>query len=298
MYSFADTARILRVSPARLRYWERTKLVRPSSQTDAGEPVFGWQDLVELRTLLKLIDRGVPVRRIRHSLDHYRRRLPEEAPEVGALRVLEHRPEVVVRSEGAWEQPDGQLLMDFSELDFPDSEASEVAVLEEAREDPDAQVNALDWFERGCALDGDPATMAEALDAYRRAVELDPGFADAQCNLGTVLFNRGEREAAKVAYRAALEAEPEHLEANFNLGNLLEEAGQREVALFHYKAAVRSDPFFADVRLNLALLYEKLELPSQAREQWRHYLQRVPDGHWAELARERLRQLPEPGSKR
>ena len=290
LYSFADTARILRVSPARLRYWERTELVRPSSETEAGERVFAWQDLVELRTILKLIDRGVPVRRIRHSLDRYRRRTPGEAPDVAALCVLAHRPEVVVRSEGAWEAPDGQLLMDF-----PDPEASEVAVLEEVREDPEGEASALDWFERGCTLDGDPATFAESLDAYRRALELDPGFADAHCNVGTVHFNRGERAAAKVAYQAAIEIEPEHLEANFNLANLLEESGQREAALFHYKAAVRSDPFFADARLNLALLYEKLALPGQAREQWRHYLQRVPDGHWADLARDRLKELPAGG---
>ena len=299
MYSIADTARILRVSPARLRYWERTELVRPSSQTEEGERVFAWQDLVELRTLLKLIDRGVPVRRIRRSLDRYRRRLPEEALDVGALRVLEHRPEVVVRSEGGWEEPDGQLLMDFPDPDLPHPEASAVAVLEEAREAPESEASALDWFERGCDLDGDPATFAESLDAYRRAAELDPTFADAHCNLGTVHFNRGEREPAKAAYLAALEAEPEHLEANFNLANLLEEAGQREGALSHYRAAVRSDPFFADARLNLALLYEKLGLPRQAREQWRHYLQRVPDGHWADLARERLKELPrEPGPGR
>ena len=295
MYSFADTARILRVSPARLRYWERTELVRPSTRTDAGERVFDWQDLVELRTVLRLIDRGVPVRRIRSSLDRYRVRLAERsdaepsdaersaAPGIRALRVSAHGPEVVVRNDGAWEAPDGQLLMDF-----PEEAAPEVARLDEAREDAGLEPSALAWFERGCELDGDPATLSQALDAYTRATELDPGFADAHCNLGTVHFNRSERERATAAYRAALACEPAHLEANFNLANLLEEAGQREAALGHYRAAVETDPLFADARLNLALLYEKLELRSHAREQWRHYLQQVPEGHWAEVARERL----------
>lgn len=296
LYSFADTARILRVSPERLRYWERTALVRPSSQTAEGERAFDWQDLVELRTLLRLIDRGVPVRRIRRSLDRYRNRLSEESgvPDVGALRVFEHRPEVVVRNDGAWEEPDGQLLMEF-----PARAEPEVAQLDRAREEAGLEVSALEWFERGCGLDGDPASFAQALEAYARAVALDPGFADAHCNLGTVHFNRGQRDLARRAYQAALAAEPAHLEANFNLANLLEESGQREASLAHYKAAVRADPLFADARLNLALLYEKLDLGTQAREQWRHYLQRVREGHWADVARERLdRPIPGPDPER
>ncbi len=261
--------------------------MRPSSQTEAGERSFDWQDLVELRTVLRLIDRGVPVRRIRTSLDRYRMRLTErtEAPDIGALRVVAHRPEVVVRNEGAWEAPDGQLLMDFPETGVP-----EVTLLDEARKEAWPEPSALEWFERGCDLDGDPATVAQALDAYSRALEADPEFVDAHCNLGTVHFNRGERERAAAAYRAALDIDPGHLEANFNLANLLEEDGQRETALRHYKSAVEADPLFADARLNLALLYEKLELNSQAREQWRHYLQRVPEGHWADVARDRLEQ--------
>lgn len=287
LYSFADTARILRVSPARLRYWERTELVRPSSEGEEGERLFAWEDLVELRTLIRLIDRGVPVRRIRQSLDRYRSRLPSEAPPVSALCPTDHGPGgVVVHHEGAWEEPDGQL-----QLDFAHSVEPAVAVLDEAREDGGGET-ALRWFERGCELDGEPATFSEACEAYGRSIELDPEFADAHCNLGTVHFNRGEREAARAAYQAALDVDPAHLEANFNLANLLEEAGQREAALALYKAAVRTDPFFADARLNLALLYEKLELPRQAKEQWRHYLQRVSEGYWADLARERLGEKP------
>ena len=287
MYSFADTARILRVSPARLRYWERTELVRPSSEGEAGERLFAWQDLVELRTLIRLIDRGVPVRRIRQSLDRYRSRLPSEAPAMSSLCPAEHRHGgVVLRHEGAWEEPDGQL-----QFDFAGSEEPAVAVLDEARDAGEGET-ALSWFERGCELDGDPATFSEACEAYRRSIELDPEFADAHCNLGTVHFNRGEREAARTAYQAALDVAPGHLEANFNLANLLEEAGQREAALSLYKAAIQTDPFFADARLNLALLYEKLDLPRQARDQWRRYLQRVSEGYWADLARERLGEKP------
>jgi tetratricopeptide (TPR) repeat protein len=78
------------------------------------------------------------------------------------------------------------------------------------------------------------------------------------------------------------------VEANFNLGNLLEEAGQQEAALHRYKIVIRADPLFPDAQLNLALLYEKFELPRKAKEHWRRYLQLVPEGSWADVARQHL----------
>ena len=47
-YSLGDTARILRVSPARLRYWKQTALVEPT-HTLASQPAYGFTDLVTLR---------------------------------------------------------------------------------------------------------------------------------------------------------------------------------------------------------------------------------------------------------
>ena len=57
---------------------------------------------------------------------------------------------------------------------------------------------------------------------------------------------------------------------------------------------MRIDPSFADARLNLALLYDRLTLPRLGREQWRHYLQLVTSGSWADLARERITEPDEP----
>ena len=67
-----------------------------------------------------------------------------------------------------------------------------------------------------------------------------------------------------------------------------QEENRNEAALQHYKASLRADPLRADVHLNLSLLYEKLGLRRKARSHWRAYLQREPDGHWADVARSRL----------
>jgi tetratricopeptide (TPR) repeat protein len=288
-YSLADTARILQISPARLRYWERTELVRRSARTD-DQPAFGFRDLVCIRTVLALLEGGIPLRRIRRSVDRIRERIPELDQPLGGLRVwLEGSDRVVVRHEGALLEPDGQLVLDF-ELAPPSEDDVAPLPLPTRRVAPQEIdfTTALEWFERGCQLDSSPETLEKAIQAYRSALRADPQFADAHCNLGTVHYSRGERARARACYEEALRHDPEHVEANFNLGNLLEEAGQQEAALHRYKIAIRGDPLFPDAQLNLALLYERFELPRKAKEHWRRYLQLVPDGSWAEVARQHL----------
>jgi len=284
VYSLSDTARILRVSPARLRAWSRTGFV---SARAAEAESFAFDDLVRLRALVGLISQGVSVRQIRGTIARFQARLPQLSEPLSALRVWGGSARRVVARHGdALVEADGQLVLDF-EAQRSARAVAEIAPF--AQEDgAPAPRTAFEWFERGCVLDAQAGKAADALGAYRRAVELAPDFADAWCNLGTVHFHRGERSDARSCYECALGCEADHLEANFNLANLLDDEGRRETALHHYKAAVRIDPSFADARLNLALLYDRMNLRRMGREQWRHYLQLVPRGSWAELARERI----------
>lgn len=282
MYSRADTAKILRVSSSRLRYWERTELLSPGAGRE-GRPGFDFADLLEVRRLVSLVEEGVSVRRIRWSLDALRARLPDLEQPLRELRLsTAGAGRVAVRHGGALMEPDGQLALDFEALgEEPGSEAPTPIERE-------GECDALGWFERGCELDAEPDGLPQAIEAYRQAITLDPDFADAYCNLGTVYFNQSDRPAARQWYEEALARDEGHLEANFNLANLCEEEGRRESAVHHYKVALRTDPFFADAHLNLALLYEKLDLRRTACQHWRRYLQQVPDGNWSEIARQRL----------
>jgi DNA-binding transcriptional MerR regulator len=288
-YSLADTARILHISSARLRYWERTELVTRSAVAD-GQPAFGFRDLVCIRTILALLEDGIPLRRIRRSVDRIRERIPELDRPLGGLRVwLEGSSRVVVRHQGALLEPDGQLVLDFDLAPPSEDDVAPLPLPTPRAVAGEADfATALEWFERGCQLDSSSETLEEAIHAYTHALRSDPGFADAHCNLGTVHYNRGERDRARACYEDALRHESEHVEANFNLGNLLEESGQREAALGRYKVATRADPLFPDAQLNLALLYEKFDLRSKAKEHWRRYLQLVPKGGWADIARQHL----------
>lgn len=278
-YSHREAARILKISPARLRYWERTDLVRPSVQ-DGSESGFAFRDLARLKGVLGLIEGGVPLRRIRRSAEDLQLHMPEVQDPLSALRLWDERSNrVVVEHRGVLFEPGGQMVLDFRGVA---PSASEVASL------PQDSLSASEWFEHGCSLDADAATQEEAIEAYRRALEIDPGFADAHCNLGTVYYNRGRRPEALECFRRALELDPLHLEANFNAASLLEEQRAEDAALGHYRTVLRVDPLYVDAHVNIALLYEKIGLRAKARHHWRRYLQIDPAGAWAEVARRHL----------
>jgi tetratricopeptide (TPR) repeat protein len=177
-------------------------------------------------------------------------------------------------------------------LDFAGASADPAGVemfpaRDPAPPDDDSLRRAEEHFDRGCALDSDRSTFAEAVEAYQAAIEADPGFADAYCNLGSVYFNQGRRTPARECFERALEIRSDHLEANLNLATLEEEAGRDSVALRHYKVALRADPLYADTHVSVALLCEKLGLRTKARGHWRRYLQLDPAGLWVEIARQR-----------
>ena len=281
-YTLGDAARICGVSRRRLRYWERTAVLEPlpASLGSDQQTAFDFRGLVSVRTILGLIERGVPLQRIRSSLAAVRERIPECEP-LPSLRPWGERGGVVVRHEGVLMEPDGQLVLEWS------SEAG-VERLTDGRGGERGRQQALDWFERGCELDTDKETYEQAAEAYRRAIDADPEFADAHCNLGSVYFNRGRRDLARDCFERAVAIEPGHVEANLNLGTIREERGADEAALRHYRAALDTDPLLPDTHVSLALVYEKLGLPRTARAHWRRYLKLDASGAWASVAQHRL----------
>ena len=137
-------------------------------------------------------------------------------------------------------------------------------------------------------LDSDATSYDRAIEAYRHAVELDPVFSDAHCNLGAALYNKGDRKEARRCFDRCLALQSDHVEARFNLANLFEEEGQQEMALAHYLLALEGDPLYSDIHVSLALLYEKMGRLADGRRHWRRYLQIEPQGALADIARHRL----------
>jgi tetratricopeptide (TPR) repeat protein len=230
---------------------------------------FAFQDVVLLRTAKGLLDAGVSARRVRRALALLRQQLPHGRP-LAALRITAEAGEVVVRSgRDTWEPATGQQVLDFEIAEL----AARAAPLarRSAREARarEAELAAEDWFALGFELEA--ADPAEARDAYRRTLELDPQHVDAHLNLGRILHELGQVAAAEQHYRKALALRPEDPTALFNLGVALEDGGRLAEALAVYQRAVAADPAFADAYFNLAGVYEKLGQKAAALGQLKTY---------------------------
>src|SRR5207248_6451509 len=126
----------------------------------------------------------------------------------------------------------------------PDAAASARAALERSPTDVRA------WNLLGEILGTTDPEGAE--QAWRRALELDPGDAEALFHMGNRLRERGETEGAIDHYEHALVRAPGHVGVTNNLGLALETAGQIERAEACYRAVLAREPRHADALGNLA----------------------------------------------
>jgi tetratricopeptide (TPR) repeat protein len=252
-YSSADVASLLGVSVQKVRAWAAVL----GTESDASlEQRFRFRDLVLLRTAKGLTEANVPAATVKRALAKLREQLPEGRPLTG-VRIAADGKRVVVRDgAAAWNPESGQTLFDFAVADLATAAAPHAKRAAEEARRAGENLAADDWYRLGC--DVEAASPADARDAYRRAVELEPHHADAHVNLGRLLHEEGKTGAAEVHYRIALTSKPGHAAAAFNLGVALEDRGHLDEAAAAYERALASDGGFADAHYNLGLLYEKL----------------------------------------
>jgi tetratricopeptide (TPR) repeat protein len=243
-HSTSEVASLLEVTPAQLRTLVRAALPAAGRDRD-GRARFSFQEVALLRTAKGLLGAHVPAARLRKALQRLRAQLPLDKP-LSAVRISVDGDRVVVRDGGTRWQPDsGQVLMDFGLEDLDQAPAGPPA---------DEALSAGEWYELGCDLE--ELEPRRALGAYRRALELMPGHADAHVNLGRLLQERGDLQGAEAHYRAALELRPEDAVAAFNLGTVLEDQKRWKDAIAAYLVAIARHPDSADAHYNLARLYE------------------------------------------
>jgi tetratricopeptide (TPR) repeat protein len=274
-FSPENVQRILGLTARQLDYWDRLRLVSP--RKEEGNRFYDFRDLIGLRTVKQLIEEGVPANRLRRALTALRAKLVQVQAPLTELRILSDGKDVIVERHGARLEPlSGQFVLNFETRELDEK----VRVI--------AERNADEWLALALEYEADKKTRTEAIDAYDRALRVDPAKIDALLNCGTLHYENGSFEKASEYFGRAISLEPDSALAHFNLGSVLEEVGDLDAARKHLRQAVRLDPNYPDAQYNLAYVCEKLGAFAEAREHWRAYLMLDPVGPWSNYARQKL----------
>ncbi len=169
----------------------------------------------------------------------------------------------------------------------------------------------------------------QAVEAYSKAIELRPFYAEAYVGLGDARAAKGDVDGAVASYQKALlhnplnprmyaslgkiyftekglyyealnaytraiELDPAFVDARIGLGEVYEEKGLYRDAIKQYQKAVDLDEKHTGARYNLAAVYEKVDA-KEAIAHWERYIalasQLSTEKDWVDVARQHLRKL-------
>ncbi len=169
----------------------------------------------------------------------------------------------------------------------------------------------------------------QALEAYGKAIELRPFYADAYVGMGDARAAKGDVDGAVAAYQKAvsynplnprvfmslgkiyysekglyydavqaykhaIDLDPASVEARMGLGEVYEDKGLYKEAIEEYRHVIDTDPKHTGAMYNLAAVYEKVD-PKEAIAQWERYIalaSALPsEKDWVDVARQHLRKL-------
>ena len=284
LFTSGEIARLLTISPTRLRTLDRAGVVSPTARR-RGRRAYTFSDLIALRTAQTLLEQHVRLRDVTRAVAALRKSLPKVTRPLQELRIVSDGQRVVVRSQdGSFEPLTGQMLLDFEVKTLRDDV---VRVLRPSA-GRERSRTAYELYLRASQLDEEPASMDEAERLYREAISLDPWLAIAYTNLGNIRFRRQDGGRAEELYKKALEIDSRQPEAQYNLGYVMLERGEPDTSIPLFLGAIESDPKFSDAYFNLAMAYEQVGESQKARPYWKSYIMLEPSGTWTEIAKRHL----------
>jgi DNA-binding transcriptional MerR regulator len=100
LFSRREVSEIIGLTFRQIQHWDQTELVTPSRRTAGGHGRYSFQDLIALRTAKRLLDAGVSLQRIRHSLRELQRLLPVVKRPLSELTLVATGDAILVFYEG------------------------------------------------------------------------------------------------------------------------------------------------------------------------------------------------------
>ena len=116
-----------------------------------------------------------------------------------------------------------------------------------------------------------------ALACYQKASKIKPDYAEPHVNIGRVLAGRGKIDEAIAEYRQAIAIDRDSAEAHFNLGVAFASREHFDDAIAEYREALDIRPAYADALYNLGLVFAQRGQLDDAIAEYRLALEFNPE---------------------
>ena len=99
--------------------------------------------------------------------------------------------------------------------------------------------------------------VADAINAARQALQVEPDFGVAHYNLGNLYAGQGEFDIAKQYFERAMAIYPNFADVRSNYGQLMAERGDLEAGIRYFRQAIALNPSISRAHLNLGVALAK-----------------------------------------
>lgn len=149
--------------------------------------------------------------------------------------------------------------------------------------------------ERYLARAEEAQKVQQEINEAHEAINRNPNDLQNWLELGEVHRDAKMYDRAIDAYKRAIAIEPGDLSIRTNLATLILESGSPEDAIPHYRAVVRADSSHAEAWLNLGVAYGNAGRLDEAREAWQQVVKRDPSNRAARQYLSQLRRMEKMG---
>jgi tetratricopeptide (TPR) repeat protein len=128
----------------------------------------------------------------------------------------------------------------------------------------------------------------KAMESYKKAIEINPNFAEAYLGVGAVYFAIGQINEAIKSFKKAIEINPSHMAAYFNLAAIYKYNGQIDEAIASYEKTVEINPGFVSTYVCLGDLYLEKGDRAKAIKAYKKVIELDPESELAIYAKDAI----------
>jgi tetratricopeptide (TPR) repeat protein len=283
-FSGEEVADVLVATATQLEDWESRDLVRPTVR-EPGQNLYSFIDLISLKSVQLLEQRGIDDARVRRLLESIRQRISDLEDRIvhRVLTIFEDRI-ILTQKNHFVDSRAGRVLM---RLDL-----DELIQAATDRINHDLPTRTADqWFDEGMRQLASSGSSPQALAAFGEVLKLDPNRVEAYVNIGKIHHREHRLVDAERSFRLALARDPYHAEAQCYLGGAMEDLNCLEEAITCYEKALAANPGLKRAYYRMGKACAKAQLWDRALKYWNRYLVLDPHSARADSVRRYIQDL-------